>query len=349
MPKKFLIIRFSSIGDIIQCMTAVDGILNHYPDAEIHWIARKDMSSFLAMDQRIHKVWGFDRAKGFKGLLEQAKQLKKEKFDFVYDAHSNIRSIILKTVLVPRWKRWFGIGPKFTMRSKDRIKRILLFKFGIDRFPMPFKGMLSFRKPLEKWGINDYSKVNQKWHFPAELREKIDGEILDKLKGDRDKLITLVPSAAWMMKRWPVSYWQKLIAELPDYNFMILAGPADVFCKEIEELAPERVFNLSGKTNLLESCYLVQQSNLVISGDTGFLHAADKFNIPALSLMGPTAFGFTTGEHIKTLEVDMKCRPCTKDGSGKCKMKIYQQCMIDITPKWVAEEAVEVLSKQVKE
>jgi heptosyltransferase-2 len=330
-------------------MTAVDGILNHYPDAEIHWIARKDMSSFLAMDQRIHKVWGFDKAKGFKGLLEQAKQLKKEKFDFVYDAHSNIRSIILKTVLVPRWKRWLGIGPKFTMRSKDRIKRILLFKFGIDRFPMPFKGMLSFRKPLEMWGINDYSKVNQKWHFPAELREKMDGEILDKLKGDRDKLITLVPSAAWMMKRWPVSHWQKLIAELPDYNFMILAGPADVFCKEIEELAPERVFNLSGKTNLLESCYLVQQSNLVISGDTGFLHAADKFNIPALSLMGPTAFGFTTGEHIKTLEVDMKCRPCTKDGSGKCKMKIYQQCMIDITPKWVAEEAVEVLSKQVKE
>ena len=55
MPK-FLIIRFSSIGDIIQCMGIIDGIREHFPDAEIHWIARKDMSSFLAMDKRIGKI-----------------------------------------------------------------------------------------------------------------------------------------------------------------------------------------------------------------------------------------------------------------------------------------------------
>lgn len=344
MPKKFLIIRFSSIGDIIQCMTTVDGILNHYPDAEIHWIARKDMSSFLAMDQRIHKVWGFERGAGFKGLLKQAKELKKEKFDYVYDAHSNIRSIVLKTVLVPRWKRWFGIGTKFTMRSKDRIKRILLFKLGIDNFPMPFKGMLSYRKPLEKWGLSDYSKVNTNWYFPEELKTKMDEQVFANLKGDQAKLVTLVPSAAWIMKRWPVSQWQKLVSLLPDYNFMILAGPDDVFCKEIENEAPDRILNLAGKTNLLESCYLTQKSNLVISGDTGFLHAADKFNVKGLSLMGPTAFGFTTGEHIKTLEVDMKCRPCTKDGSGKCSQAVYQQCMIDITPEWVAKEVIQKMS-----
>lgn len=344
MPKKFLIIRFSSIGDIIQCMTVVDGILNHYPDAEIHWIARKDMSSFLAMDQRIHKVWGFDRKKGFAGLLEQAKQLKKEKFDYVYDAHSNIRSIVLKTVLVPRWKRWLGIGPKFVMRNKDRIKRILLFNFRVDLFPMPFRGMLSYRKPMEKLGFIDYSKVNRNWFFPEELKEKMNENVFSNLKGELPKLVTLVPSAAWIMKRWPVSHWQKLVQLLPDYHFMILAGPDDIFCKEIENIAKDKVLNLSGKTNLLESCYLVQKSNMVISGDTGFLHAADKFNIPALSLMGPTAFGFTTGDHIKTMEIDMKCRPCTKDGSGKCSQKVYQQCMVEITPEWVAKEVIQRMS-----
>jgi heptosyltransferase-2 len=346
MPKKFLIIRFSSIGDIIQCMTVVDGILNHYPDAEIHWIARKDMSSFLAMDQRIHKVWPFERAKGFKGLLAQAKELKKEKFDYVYDAHSNIRSIILKTVLVPRWKRWFGAGPKFTMRSKDRIKRILLFTFRIDRFPMPFKGMISFRKPLEKWGITDYSKINSDWFFPVELKEKMQEQVFSQLKGEQKKLITLVPSAAWPMKRWPVTHWQKLIELLPDYHFMILAGPTDDFCDDIESAAADRVMNLKGKTNLLESCYLVQKSNVVISGDTGFLHAADKFNVKALGMMGPSAFGYTTGEQIKILEVDLKCRPCSKDGSGECSQAVYQKCMVDITPDWVAKEVKEIMSKQ---
>ncbi len=341
MPK-FLIIRFSSIGDIIQCMTVVDGILNHYPDAEIHWIARKDMSSFLAMDQRITKIWGFDKKRGFKGLLEMARELKKEQFDYVYDAHSNIRSIILKTVLIPRWKRWLGLKPKFAMRSKQRIQRILLFTFRIDTFPMPFKGMLSFRKPLEKWGITDYSKINTSWFFPETLKEKMQREVFANLYGEKSKLITLVPSAAHKMKRWPVAHWQKLIKLLPDYHFMILAGPADTFCEEIAAVAPDRVLNLAGKTNLLESCYLVEQSNLVISGDTGFLHAADKFNIKALSLMGPTAFGFTTGSHIKTLEVDLKCRPCTKDGSGKCKQNVYQQCMVDITPELVAKEVCDI-------
>ncbi len=59
MMPKFLIIRFSSIGDIIQCMGIIDGIRGALPDAEIHWIARKDMSSFLAMDKRIGKNMGF--------------------------------------------------------------------------------------------------------------------------------------------------------------------------------------------------------------------------------------------------------------------------------------------------
>ncbi len=345
MPK-FLIIRFSSIGDIIQCMTVVDGILNHYPDAEIHWIARKDMASFLAMDQRITQIWNFDKATGFKGLLKMAKELKREQFDYIYDAHSNIRSIILKTVLIPRWKRWLGLKPKFAMRSKQRIQRILLFTFRIDTFPMPFKGMISFRKPLEKWGITDYSNTNTNWFFPNILKDKIQKEVFDNIKGKREHLITLVPSAAHQMKRWPVSHWQKLIELLPDYHFIILAGPSDTFCEIIASVAPNRVLNLAGKTNLLESCYLIEQSNLVISGDTGFLHAADKFNIKALSLMGPTAFGFTTGQQIKTLAVDLKCRPCTKDGSGKCKQKIYQQCMVDITPDKVAREVVELTQKR---
>ena len=338
MSKKFLIIRFSSIGDIIQCMTVVDGIKNHFPDSEIHWIARKDMSSFLEMDKRIDKIWGFDRKAGFKGLWLQAKKLKKENFDFVYDAHSNIRSIVLKTVLVPRWKRCLGIGSKFAMRSKERFKRILLFKFKIDTYPMPFKGMLSYRKPLAKWGITNFETKNTDWCFPDNLILKMRTIVESIEKSDSSKYITIVPSAAWQKKRWPVEYWKKLIQLLPNHNFMILAGPDDIFCKEIEEVDSNRVINLMGKTNLLESCYLVMKSELVISADTGFLHAADKFGIQALSLMGPTAFGFTTGNSIKTLEVDMKCRPCSKDGSGKCIDTVYQKCMIDITPEWVAKE-----------
>ena len=334
---KFLIIRFSSIGDIIQCMNVVNGIKNHFPDAEIHWIARKDMGSFLNMDKRIDRVWGYDKKTGFKGLLQMARQLKAEKFDYIYDAHSNIRSNILKAVLLPSLYYLFPRGPRYTLRHKDRWKRFLLFKLRINKFDKPFRGIISYQKPLATWGITNFESDYCDWNFPAEYEERFHRTLTPKT-------ITLIPSANWEMKRWPVSNWQQVIQLMPDYRFIILAGPTDTFCETIKAIAPERVNNLTGKTSLLESCYLVKQSNLVISGDTGFLHAADLFHTKAIALMGPTAFGYPTGKQVEVIEVDLPCRPCTKDGHGKCKQSIWQKCMVDILPKRVVNTALRILN-----
>jgi heptosyltransferase-2 len=337
MPKKFLIIRLSSIGDIIQCMPVVDAIKNKYPDAQIHWFARKDMSSFLAMDKRIDKIWGFAREDGFSGIIKAAKELKKEKFDFVYDAHSNIRSNILKFYLLPFLRELRACKPEYTLRSKDRLKRVLLFKFGINKFPKPFKGMESYLSPLERWGLLDTTRHYTDWQFPDNYKNKFSTLLQE------EKLITLVPSANWEMKRWPVSHWRKLIEIMPEYKFLILAGPDDTFCKEIEAAAPERVNNLAGKTSLLESCYIVSKSKMLVSADTGFMHAADLFGTQALALIGPTAFGYPTGKTVRVLETEIDCRPCTKDGRGKCKQDIWQKCMLDITPQMIAK----IISKQL--
>lgn len=325
MAEKFLIIRFSSIGDILQCMGIIGGIKKQFPQATIHWIARKDMASFLAMDQRIDKVWSFDRATGLKGLLQMAKELQKEHYDYIYDAHRNIRSAILRYKLLPL----SGQKPHFVYRSKERWKRFLLFRFDINRFPWPFRGMESYRKPLAPWGITDFKEIYTDWHFPESYASKWNAYL-------SPRTVTLVPSANWEMKRWPVSHWQKLIQILPDYQFLVLGGAADTFCKDIQAVAPARVHNLAGQTSLLESCYIVRQSPVVISADTGFMHAADLFHTPVLALIGPTAFGFPSGPSATVFSVDLPCRPCTKDGSGKCKRCVYQECMIRITPESVA-------------
>ena len=98
---KFLIIRFSSIGDIIQCMGIIGGIRERFADVEFHWITRKDMVGTLSMDGRIDKIWAFDKETGLAGLLKMAADLRKEHFDYIYDAHSNIRSNILKLIVSP--------------------------------------------------------------------------------------------------------------------------------------------------------------------------------------------------------------------------------------------------------
>jgi heptosyltransferase-2 len=147
----------------------------------------------------------------------------------------------------------------------------------------------------------------------------------------------LVPSAAWEMKRWPLSHWKKLIEILPEAKFMVLGGREDhLFCEELVAVDPLRVQNQAGKLSLVESCYFIKISKLVVSADTGLLHVANVLGVSAISLMGPTAFGFTTGDHIKTLEVDLSCRPCTKDGRGKCSDSLWQRCMIEIEPIKVA-------------
>ena len=327
--KKVLIIRLSSIGDIIQCMSVTGGFKNHYPDCEIHWIVRKDLASLLKIDPRIDQLIEFDRKLGISGLIKLAFKLRKEGYTHVYDAHSNIRSNILKLILRP-----LAIGPKLVTRRKSRLKRFLLFKFRINLLPKPFRAFESFRLPLKKWGILNFYTLHNNWVFPKETEQKC----LDLLKDQPLKTITLVPSAAWELKRWPVEYWRKLVSLLPDYHFTILAGPTDSFCEEIFAEDPKRVLNLSGKTSLLESFCVTAKSKYVVSGDTGFLHAADLFNIPGCAIIGPTAFGYPTGENMKIFEQNLPCQPCSKHGDTKCKLKEIKKCLVDITPEQIVNE-----------
>ncbi len=334
MPK-FLIIRLSSIGDIIQCMGVVGGIRRHYPTAQIHWVARADMAETLSIDPRIEKVWKVNRDEGFEGLRRLSKELKAERYDYVYDAHNNLRSTIIKSYLRGRLCH----RPRIVTRSKDRLKRLLLFRFGINRFEWPFIGVESFRKPLYKWGIKEFDDSFTGYTFPEGVTSKF-------TNFTDSNTVTLVPSANWEMKRWPVSHWRSLIELLPESKFVVLGGPADSFCEEICAAAPDRTINMAGRSTIMESSYIVATSTVVVSGDTGFLHSADLFQVPTIALMGPTAFGFPARPTSQIVALDhLKCRPCTKDGHGGCKESPYKRCMVEITPQSIAEKVRQIISR----
>lgn len=323
MKNKVLIIRLSSFGDIVQCMSVLDSLTREPLGAEVHWLVRSDLKGVPGLSSRVSKVWSFNRKDGLVGWIKLAFELRKEGFTHIYDAHASLRSRILNLILRP-----LGLGPNFTRRSKDRIKRILLFSFGINKFPKPFKGMCSYHEPLEKWGIEKKDQFRDDWSFSEKL----------PYEG-----IALAPSAAWEMKRWPMEHWKNLINLMPEQKFLVLGGPADTFCQDLEDMDPTRVTNLAGKLTLTESCQLVAESPLLISADTGLIHVADLLGNKGISLIGPTAFGFATNSNIKTLEIDLDCRPCTKDGRGSCSQEVYQRCMVELTPEMVADEASKLL------
>lgn len=325
MKQKILIIRFSSIGDIIQCMSVTQGIKKSMNNSELHWVTRKDNASLLKIDPDIDRIWEFDKQVGLKGLFKLIYQLRQEGFTHIYDAHSNIRSNIIFLFFLLTFSK-----AKWITRRKNRLKRLLLFQFGINLLPKPFRSIKSFQKPLEKWGVSFKTTSTKQWTFPKETTKKVNDLITDQ--NNNSKSITLVPSAAWELKRWPIEYWKQLITLLPGYNFVVIGGPKDDFCEEIKLVAPERVINLAGKTSLLDSFYLINRSDFVVSGDTGFLHAADLFDKHGIALIGPTAFGFTSGKNMTIMEVPLNCRPCTKDGNVKCKNVEFKKCMMDINP-----------------
>lgn len=333
VKNKVLIIRFSSFGDIVQCSSVVELIRQKFKaSAQIHWATRSEFESLVVLNQQVDKVLPLNKKLGALGLIKYALSLRKENYTHVYDAHNNLRSKIIKIFLVSRISR-----PEFLTRSKDRLKRILLFGFRINKFPKPFIGIDSYISPLLKWEIVKSSNPQLvQWEFSEEVNKKIESIKLENFGSS--KFIALVPSAAWEMKRWPIEHWKKLIEILPDFHFAVLGGKEDLFCQELVDVNPTRVWNLAGKLSLIESCKLVSIANLVISADTGLLHVADVIGTKGLSLMGPTAFGFTKSTLIKTLQLDLPCRPCSKDGRGKCSQDIYQKCMVNITPSMVANE-----------
>lgn len=331
VDNKILIIRFSSFGDIVQAMSTLVPLRQKFNNAQIHWLTRQDMSVLMDHNTMLDKVWSFDRKAGLLGLIRLALVLKKENYTHVYDAHANIRSLIVTLILRFRFS-----SPHFIKRGKDRIKRVLLFKFRKNYFPRPYRGMLSYLNPLAKWGVH-FSEVelSQVWNFSEKEMDKV--HRLLKEKGmDEKGFVALAPSAAWEMKRWPLGHWESLINLLKDEKVVLLGGPSDHFCEDLAKIAPDRALNLAGKLSLIESSYLVFLSKGLVSADTGLIHVADILGVRGLALLGPTAFGFPTGPNIQTVDVELPCRPCTKDGRGKCSQDVYQKCMVDITPKRVA-------------
>ncbi len=330
--EKILIIRLSSFGDIIQAFAAVDAIRAKYPKAEIHWLVKTEFAELAKCNKEIDYVWSFDSKKGFLEVLSLSFRLHEQAFTHIYDAHKHLRSIlfmlflrILNPLILLRAKK----PSTFLSRPKNRLKRLLLFKFRINRFPWPFVGARSFVDPLEKWGIpGELYKTNYEFPEGSSLR------VNDLIK-DFGDFICLAPSAAWKMKRWPLEHWKKLVEISPEKKFIVIGGPKDDFCADLEKLAPDRVLNLAGQTTLLESLIIIHKSRLLVSADTGSLHVSDSMNHPNIALIGPTAFGFPGRKKSKVLEVEMSCRPCTKDGSGKCTSTVYQKCMVDIRPEKV--------------
>lgn len=326
---KVLIIRFSSIGDLTQALSIPSLIHQHTPEAEIQFVTRQDLSGLLENNPHIRKVWRLDRKQGFSGLWKMIQDLKKENFTHIYDAHNNLRSFLI---------RLFVSAPQKLTRPMMRMKRFMLLQFHKNYFEKPFSGQRDLLKPLEKWGYPfALPQPPQLFFSAAELGA---AQALIQKHGLQN-FVVLAPSAAYLLKRWPVDHWKKLIEINPQIQFVVLAGPTDSFTSELNSF--KNVVNLTGQTSLRESAAVVQQAVAVVANDTGLLHFAEQLGKPTIALMGPAPFGFPSRPSTKILERNLACRPCSKHGQGPCVNPNYHECLKSISPHEVSFELKQLI------
>jgi ADP-heptose:LPS heptosyltransferase len=310
--RKVLILRFSSLGDILQCFPAAAALKADYP--EIHWLTREDFAEVVRLNPYVTKTLSFNRTKGLIGLIKLAFQLREQKYDLIYDAHNNLRSHIICAIL-----RW---NSKLVRRKKFRFRRYFLFRWRWNLFGKKILGQETFLEPL---GV---SQNDFQLNLPV----------------SKQNYVALVPGAAWPLKLWPRDHWLDLIHKFPNQKFVIIGGKSDQICFEIESRTKrEQVTNLAGQLSLVESIQKIAAAKAVIANDTGLLHAADLLGLPTVALIGPSAFGYPTSKKSHTLEVDLWCKPCSKDGRGRCRNKTHMKCMIDIDSKRVAKKLAEIM------
>lgn len=316
-----------------------------FPDSTVDWLTRSDFAELLLNVPNLNEIFAFDRKLGFLPLIRLAWRLSERPYTHIYDAHNNLRSRLVCGIFKIRGFLKISQGkkpPALIRRSKERLKRFLLFKFRRNLLPSPYRGSDSFLWPLQAWEISSKQPGGAQFRSRAETMEGVLNKLGAELSTLKRPWVIACPSAAWEMKRWPVNHWIKLIKKLPE-SIIFLGGNEDLFINELSEVAPERTRNFAGRLSLLESSALIELSDLVISADTGLLHVADQMEKPALALIGPTAFGYPSRATSEVLEIELHCKPCSKDGRGMCRNELYQRCMIDITPEKVAERAREKL------
>ncbi len=314
--KKILVIRFSSIGDIV-LTTPVIRCLKDQSNAEIHFLTKEVFSGIVSNNPNISKVITIKSK-----VSEAREKLLAENYDFVVDLHHNLRSAQVKRLL----KKPSASFPKLN------VKKWLLVNAHINRLPKIHIVDRYFEtvKPL---GVKNDGK-GLDYFIP----EKDEVNLASLPESHNKNFIAFTTGAKFGTKQLPVEKMISIV-HLLRRPIILLGGKEDFDrAEKIRSECGELVFNACGKYNLNQSASLVRQSDFVIAHDTGLMHIASAFHKKIFSVWGNTVpdFGMTPyqpGEGSKIIEVkNLSCRPCSKIGFAKCP-KGHFKCMNDIDVK----------------
>jgi lipopolysaccharide heptosyltransferase II len=343
-PSKILIIRFSSIGDIVLTNPVVRFLRSQFPGATIDFLTKKEYAELVRWNADLSNVILLDA--GAPGELGRVRaKIRDARYDLIVDLHNSLRSRFLRT---------FSRAGKVRVFRKMVFRRLLLvlFKKNLYRNPRPVTGR--YCDTVRRFGEPD---PRVEFPLPGDIVSTATGRLTSGKFTSTDRLVGFAPSARHFTKRWPMDRFVKLgieIAASDRVKIVILGGAEDAeYSSDIAQLinsgaGAHCAEHFSGKLSLAESAVVAGLCSVFVTNDTGMMHLAAARGARVLALFGSSVkeFGFfPQGEEHAVLESrGLECRPCSHIGRAACP-KGHFRCMNDITVDSVWAETRRMLAE----
>ena len=344
---KILILKPSSLGDVIQALPVLRLLKLHFPHSEIFWWIDSALAPLIQGDPDLAGVVRFERKRWGKPqhcpeMFRSIRRLRAQKFDLVIDLQCLARSGAFA---------WLARGNFLVGLDEVREGARGFYDLAVPRKSFLTHAVDWYLAVLPPLGVpvhKNFVWLPERPAIAAEVKRKWFGDN-SKFKIQNSKLILLQPGARWMNKRWPVENFSELVRRLgkkfPAARFAIIGGKDEKLLGEIIAGAdPERCLNLCGQTSLLEMIEWLRLGDLLVTNDTGPMHVAAALGKPLVALFGPTEPRRTGpyGQLENVLRLArLPCAPCLK---SVCHYENMEECLRGISPAAVFDQVAEKIS-----
>ncbi len=340
--KEILIIRLSSIGDVLLTTPLIRLLKNKFPGAQIDFVIKQEFADLLNYHPYISHLYRYDKNNEAESLKKIKQEIRNRQYDLILDLHKNFRSYYLTS----------GSRAKAIIRyKKGAFPRFLLVKFKLVLSQKIIPIYQRYLNCLNNFEIG-YDGNGLDIFFNEETEIRVFERHSNFLNNSPGLTIGIAPGAKHATKRWTAEGFSKVINFfINNRNARIILFGSKADQEILQSLSIERtqfVLNATGELSLLETAALMNHCNLVLTNDSGLMHLASALKKKVVAIFGSTTehlgfFPYLT-EHIVVQNSNLNCRPCTHIGKDKCP-RVHFKCMKEIAPEHVICAMEELLGK----
>lgn len=314
-----LIIQTAFLGDVILATPVASELNRLFPDAQIDFLVKKGNESLLVNHLNIRKTYVFDKSHKWKSIRSLIKEFRSNNYDLVINLHRFGSSGIIAGLSGGKNRIGFKKNPFSFLYTKK-------FDHEIGNGTHEVSRNLSLIKDL---GANEITR-------PSLFPSSSDYNAISKYQVD--PYVCMAPTSVWFTKQMPEEKWVQLISQIHYKSIFLLGSKSDFeHCEKIRsKCASDKVINLAGKLNLLQSAALIEKAERTYVNDSGPMHIASAMNSPTTVFFCSTipSFGFgPLADDCKVVEVlELDCRPCGLHGHKECP-KSHFKCGMELVVK----------------